>query len=136
MAAGAPSVAAGEQGFAWLERLWATIDARATHRPDGSYTAGLVHAGVDASARKVAEEATEVLIAAKDDAEAERRETEAAVADVGVGAHGAGSADRARTRDRLTDEMADLAFHALVLLRERGLEPGAVVGRLRERHRA
>jgi phosphoribosyl-AMP cyclohydrolase / phosphoribosyl-ATP pyrophosphohydrolase len=135
-----PAHAPHAQGFSWLERLWATIDARATHRPDGSYTAALVHAGVDAAARKVTEEATEVLIAAKDDAAAERRA--GSPADVGEGSAGDGGeaaatlGDRTATRDRLTDEMADLLFHALVLLRERGLEPAVVIDRLRERHRA
>ena len=41
-------------------------------RPAGSYTAALLDGGVDAAGRKVTEEATEVLLAAKDDAEAER----------------------------------------------------------------
>ena len=40
-------------------------------RPAGSYTTSLLDGGVDAAARKVTEEATEVLIAAKDDAAAE-----------------------------------------------------------------
>ena len=59
------------QGFAWLETLWATIAERAATRPAGSYTASLLDGGVDAAARKVTEEATEVLIAAKDDATAQ-----------------------------------------------------------------
>ena len=50
---------AAPQGFAWLESLWATIDERARTRPQGSYTSRLVEGGVDAVARKVAEEATE-----------------------------------------------------------------------------
>ena len=61
------------QGFAWLETLWATIADRAATRPAGSYTTSLLEGGVDATARKVTEEATEVLIAAKDDAEARAR---------------------------------------------------------------
>ena len=56
------------QGFAWLETLWATIAARAAERPAGSYTTSLLDGGVDAAGRKVTEEATEVLLAAKDDA--------------------------------------------------------------------
>ena len=43
----------------------------AATRPEGSYTAKLLDGGVDAAGRKVTEEATEVLIAAKDDAAAE-----------------------------------------------------------------
>lgn len=113
LSAAAPS----GQDFAWLETLWATIDARATADPAASYTARLVAGGVDASARKVTEEATEVLMAAKDDA--------VATPDA-----------RAATRDALTGEVADLLYHTLVLLKERGLPPGAVIARLRERHKA
>ena len=105
------------QGFAWLETLWATIAARASERPEGSYTARLLAGGVDAAARKVTEEATEVLIAAKDDARAETAAT-----------------DRTATSEALVGEAADLLYHTLVLLQERGLEPSAVVRVLRERH--
>ncbi len=104
------------QGFAWLETLWATIAARAATRPEGSYTARLLAAGVDGPARKVVEEATEVLMAAKDDAVAE-----------------AGQVDRTPTRDALAGEAADLLYHALVVLAERGLPPSSVIARLRAR---
>ena len=73
--------------------------------------------GVDAPGRKVTEEATEVLMAAKDDAVAAPE-------------------SRAATRDALTGEVADLLYHTLVLLRERDLAPAAVIARLRERHNA
>ncbi|MEO5940652.1 MAG: bifunctional phosphoribosyl-AMP cyclohydrolase/phosphoribosyl-ATP diphosphatase HisIE [Candidatus Limnocylindrales bacterium] len=106
------------QGLAWLEVLWATIAARAAERPAGSYTTSLLEGGVDAVARKVTEEATEVLIAAKDDAAAE----------------GAAS-DRAVTGDALAGETADLLFHALVLLAERQVSPSKVIDVLRGRHR-
>jgi phosphoribosyl-ATP pyrophosphohydrolase/phosphoribosyl-AMP cyclohydrolase len=106
------------QGFAWLEELWATIAARAETRPAGSYTADLLRGGVDAVGRKVTEEATEVLIAARDDAEAERA-----------------GADRTPTRDALAGEAADLVYHALVLLAERDLDPSAAIDVLRDRHR-
>ena len=111
-----PLPATGE-GFAWLETLWATIAARAATRPEGSYTARLLAAGVDGPARKVVEEATEVLMAAKDDAVAE-----------------AAQVDRAATRDALAGEAADLLYHALVVLAERGLPPSSVIARLRARH--
>jgi phosphoribosyl-ATP pyrophosphohydrolase/phosphoribosyl-AMP cyclohydrolase len=109
--------APSSQGFAWLEALWATIADRAARMPEGSYTATLLAAGVDGPARKVAEEATEVLMAAKDDAVVE-----------------AGGGDRRATLDALVGEAADLAYHALVLLAERGLPPAAVLERLRARH--
>jgi phosphoribosyl-ATP pyrophosphohydrolase/phosphoribosyl-AMP cyclohydrolase len=109
---------ASTQGFAWLEGLWATIARRATERPAGSYTAELLVGGVDAVGRKVTEEATEVLIAAKDDA----------VAEVAAG-------DRAATREALAGETADLLYHALVLLAERGVPPSAAIDVLRGRAR-
>jgi phosphoribosyl-ATP pyrophosphohydrolase/phosphoribosyl-AMP cyclohydrolase len=105
------------QGFAWLETLWTTIVSRAAERPEGSYTARLLDGGTDAVGRKVTEEATEVLIAAKDDAAAE-----------------AAGSDRTGTRAALAGEAADLLYHALVLLAEREVAPAAVVAALRERH--
>ena len=102
------------QGFAWLETLWATIAERAAERPAGSYTASLLDGGVDAVARKVTEEATEVLLAAKDDAAAERA-----------------GADRVGTRAALAGEAADLLYHALVLLAERAVSPAEVIDALR-----
>jgi phosphoribosyl-ATP pyrophosphohydrolase/phosphoribosyl-AMP cyclohydrolase len=105
------------QGFAWLEELWATIASRTAVRPAGSYTTSLLDGGVDAVGRKVTEEATEVLIAAKDDAAAQR------VGD-----------ERIITKDVLAGETADLLFHALVLLAERDVTPSAVIDVLRGRH--
>ena len=112
-----PQPAPGGQGFDWLETLWATIADRAASRPAGSYTVRLLSAGVDGPARKVVEEATEVLMAAKDDAAAE-----------------AAGLDRTAFRAALAGEAADLLYHALVLLAERGLPPSAVIDGLRERH--
>jgi phosphoribosyl-AMP cyclohydrolase / phosphoribosyl-ATP pyrophosphohydrolase len=118
---GARNAAAG-QGFAWLETLWRTIAARAVDRPAGSYTARLLAGGVDAAGRKVTEEATEMLLAAKDDAVLE--------------AGGAGRAEpgRAAVRAALAGEAADLLYHALVLLAERQMDPAAVIDELRRRH--
>lgn len=105
------------QGFGWLELLWSTIAGRADTRPRGSYTVTLIEGGVDLVGRKVAEEATEVLLAAKNDEASE-------VAGVA----------RDSTRALLAGEAGDLVYHALVLLAERGMEPRAVIDELRERH--
>jgi phosphoribosyl-ATP pyrophosphohydrolase/phosphoribosyl-AMP cyclohydrolase len=105
------------QGTAWLETLWSTIASRAAERPTGSYTTALLDGGVDAAGRKVTEEATEVLIAAKDAANAAARGDELA-----------------ETRARLAEETADLLYHAFVLLAERDVEPSEVIRVLRERH--
>lgn len=110
-----PAARAERQGFDWLEELWATIEQRAQARPSGSYTAKLLAGGVDAVARKVAEEAVEVVMAAKDDAAAE----------------GAGPG---RDRSALTGELADLLYHSLVLMAERGIQPAEVVDTLNRRH--
>lgn len=93
------------QGFAWLETLWTTLARRAGERPEGSYTVKLLDGGVDAVGRKVTEEATEVLLAAKND-------------------------DRAA----LAGEVADLLYHTFVLLLERGMVPAEPLGVLRKRH--
>lgn len=113
----AAETATPAQDFAWLERLWATIDERARTRPAGSYTSQLLDDGVDATARKVAEEATEVVMAAKDDEVAER-----------LGAD--------RPRAELAGELADLLYHSLVLCAERGLSPSEVIETLKSRHSA
>jgi phosphoribosyl-ATP pyrophosphohydrolase/phosphoribosyl-AMP cyclohydrolase len=99
-----------EPGFADLERLWATIQSRATDRPEGSYTAKLLD-DTDLAVRKVTEEAIEVLMAARD--------------------HRRGEA----TDERLAEEMADLVYHLLVLAAERDLSPRVVLDELRGRRR-
>lgn len=80
-----------------LARLWDTIVSRAHHRPSGSYTATLLEGGVDACARKVIEEASETVIAAKNHAT------------------GAG------TTERVVEESADVLYHLMVLLAERNI---------------
>jgi phosphoribosyl-ATP pyrophosphohydrolase/phosphoribosyl-AMP cyclohydrolase len=98
-------------GFARLERLWATISTRAAERPEGSYTVRLLDAGVEGPARKVAEEAVEVVLAAKD--------------------HAAGDGGARR----VAEEAADLVYHLLVLLAERSIDPRLVLEVLDERAR-
>jgi phosphoribosyl-ATP pyrophosphohydrolase/phosphoribosyl-AMP cyclohydrolase len=110
-------IKSASQGFAWLDTLWTTIASRASERPEGSYTTRLLDGGVGAVGRKVTEEATEVLLAAKDDAAAE-----------------ATAAPREATRAALSGEVADLLYHALVLLAERDVPPGDVIAVLRSRH--
>ena len=102
-----PEIASG-RGEA-LSHLWATITSRAQQRPEGSYTAQLLDGGVDACSRKVTEEATEVLLAAKD--------------------HAAGTG----RPDRVVEESADLLYHLLVLLTERGVDLRDVETELRRR---
>jgi len=93
---------------AGIDALWRTISDRASDMPEGSYTADLIRAGTDATARKVVEEAGEVLIAAKN--------------------HEFGG-----DPERVVSETADLLYHMLVLLAERGLTLGSVEQELDKR---
>ena len=97
------------EGFHWLEQLWAVVAARAVERPAGSYTTRILEGGVDLAGRKLMEEATEVLMAARD--------------------HARGEADNRR----VAEEMADLLYHMLALSAERGVAPREVITVLEER---
>jgi len=96
-------------GFAGLDDLWSVVSSRASDRPEGSYTAALLARGPEGPGRKLVEEATETLLAAKD--------------------HAAGSVGV----DRVAEEAADLVYHLLVVLAERGVEPRQVMSILAER---
>jgi phosphoribosyl-ATP pyrophosphohydrolase/phosphoribosyl-AMP cyclohydrolase len=98
-----------DRSFAELDGLWEVIEARKAARPEGSYTVALLAGGVDAVGRKVVEEATEVLLAAKDHA--------------------------AAAGNRVAAEAADLVYHLLVLLAERGVTPADVLDELAARRR-
>ncbi len=87
-----------------LQRLAATLEARKGADPASSYVAGLFAKGNDAILKKVAEEAAETLLAAKD----------------GDKLH-------------LVRETADLWFHTLVMLSFHGLGPDDVLAELRRR---
>ncbi len=87
-----------------LDQLFATIQARKTNPPSGSYTAKLFEAGENEIVKKVGEEAIEVIVAAK------------------------GQGD-----DRVVSEMADLVYHAMVLLAARGIAWHAVEDELARR---
>ena len=97
------------EGFQWLEQLWDVIASRAAERPAGSYTTRLLEGGVDLTGRKLMEEATEVLMAARD--------------------HARGEADNRR----VSEEMADLVYHLLVLAADREIRPSEIVAVLEER---
>ncbi len=100
-----------DQGFAWLEGLWATINQRAEESPEISYTAQLLDGGTAATGAKVIEEAGEVVEAAVE--------------------HSVGTSDDRR----VAEEAADLAYHLLVLLAERGIKAEMMLDVLRERAR-
>ncbi|MCB1978424.1 MAG: phosphoribosyl-ATP diphosphatase [Burkholderiaceae bacterium] len=94
-----------------LARLAATIESRKPAQggdPDTSYVARLLHRGPDAFLKKIGEEATEVVMAAKD-------------------------LDRGGDRSRLVNEVADLWFHCMVALAHYGASPQDVISELERR---
>ena len=98
-----------------LQRLAQTIESRKPANggdPDTSYVARLLHKGPDAFLKKIGEEATETVMAAKD-------------LD-----HG-GPTPALRTR--LVGEVADLWFHSLIALAHYGLSPADVIAELERR---
>jgi len=91
-----------------LERLEQIVADRKAQAPAGSYVASLLAKGEAAVCRKVGEEAIEVIAAAL-----------------------GGEGDR-----RVVEEIADLWFHTVVLLGERGISLGEVLKELARRHAA
>jgi phosphoribosyl-ATP pyrophosphohydrolase len=87
-----------------LERLAAVIESRKGAKPDKSYVARLLAEGEDAVLKKLGEEATETVMAAKDG-----------------------------DRRRIVAETADLWFHCLIMLAHYGLRPSDVLMELRRR---
>lgn len=88
-----------------LAELFALIEDRKARTAEGSYTNRLLNAGEDEILKKVGEEAMELILAAK------------------------GQGDR-----RVVEEMADLFYHALVLLAARGLRLADIEAELHRRH--
>ena len=94
-----------------LASLAAVIESRLPARggdPEASYVARLLHKGPDAFLKKIGEEATEVVMAAKD-------------------------ADHGGDRSRLVAEVADLWFHCMIALVHYGLTPADVLAELQRR---
>ncbi|NEX20463.1 phosphoribosyl-ATP diphosphatase [Thiorhodococcus mannitoliphagus] len=87
-----------------LERLAEVLEARKRADPDSSYVAKLYGKGLDAILKKIGEEATETVMAAKDG-----------------------------DPDKILYEVADLWFHTLVLLAHQGLGPAQVLAELERR---
>ena len=87
-----------------LERLAETLEARKQADPQSSYVAKLYAKGLDAILKKVAEEAAETIMAAKDGA-----------------------------REKIVYETADLWFHSLVLLARQGIHPHEILNELARR---
>ncbi|ABX38179.1 phosphoribosyl-ATP diphosphatase [Delftia acidovorans SPH-1] len=94
-----------------LARLAAVIESRKPANggdPDKSYVARLLHKGPDAFLKKIGEEATEVVMAAKD-------------------------ADHGGDAGKILYEVADLWFHSMIALAHYGLTPAQVVAELERR---
>jgi len=94
-----------------LARLAAVVESRLPQNggdPDKSYVARLLHKGPDAFLKKIGEEATEVVMAAKD-------------------------ADAGGDRAKVVNEVADLWFHCMIALAHYGLRPADVLAELERR---
>jgi phosphoribosyl-ATP pyrophosphohydrolase len=91
-----------------LAKLAAVIESRKGGDPDQSYVARLLHLGPDAILKKVGEEATEVVMAAKD-------------------------AQHGGDASKVVLEVADLWFHCMIALAHFGLSPADVVRELERR---
>ncbi len=87
-----------------LDALAEVLEQRKTADPEASYVAALYAQGLDAILKKIGEEATETVMAAKDG-----------------------------DPDRLVYETADLWFHTLVMLAHQGLKPEDVLTELARR---
>lgn len=88
-----------------LRGLYQLLEGRKADRPEGSYTTYLFDKGLDKILKKVGEESTEVIIAAKDE---DKKET--------------------------VYEIADLAYHVMVLMVEAGITPEDIHRELASRH--
>jgi phosphoribosyl-ATP pyrophosphohydrolase len=94
-----------------LARLAAVIESRKAANggdPNASYVARLLHKGPDAFLKKIGEEATEVVMAAKD-------------------------ADHGGDAGKIVYEVADLWFHSMIALAHYGLTPTDVITELERR---
>lgn len=87
-----------------LNRLAEVLEERKSADADSSYVASLYAKGLDAILKKIGEEATETVMAAKDGA-----------------------------KDKIVYETADLWFHSMVLLAQQGLSPQDVLEELDRR---
>ena len=87
-----------------LAKLALALEARKNAEPGSSYVAGLYAKGLDAILKKIGEEATETVLAAK-----------------------------SGERDKIVHETADLWFHTLVMLAHAGLKPDDVLAELERR---
>ena len=89
-----------------LELLQEVIHSRNLERPEGAYTTYLFEKGIDKILKKVGEENAEVIIAAKN-----------------------------ASSEEITYEVADLFYHVLVMLEERGVSLGEIAGELLKRRK-
>jgi len=87
-----------------LNKLAAVLESRKGADPQSSYVAGLYAKGLDAILKKVGEEATETVLAAK-------------------------TGERAK----IIHETADLWFHTLIMLAQTGLKPDDILTELDRR---
>lgn len=110
------STASGNDTLAHLAAVIESRKPAAGGDPEKSYVARLLHKGPDSFLKKVGEEATEVVLAAKD--------LEHLAPD---------SPARAQAAQALVGEVADLWFHSMIALAHFGLSPAQVLAELARR---
>lgn len=103
---GEPSPADPPRIGAVLEELFAVLESRKAEMPEDSYTAKLLHGPQDKLLKKIGEEASEVIIAARD-----------------------------RDIDQIRYEIGDLVYHLLVVMVREGLTPDDLARELDSRRR-
>ncbi|MCF6254620.1 MAG: phosphoribosyl-ATP diphosphatase [Thiomicrorhabdus sp.] len=94
-----------------LKQLDAVLDARKSESPDSSYVASLYDKGLEKILKKISEESTETVMAAKD---LEHNDTQ-------------------ENQEHLVYEIADLWFHTMVLLASKNLSSEDVTKELQRR---
>ncbi|MBR4539104.1 MAG: bifunctional phosphoribosyl-AMP cyclohydrolase/phosphoribosyl-ATP diphosphatase HisIE [Clostridia bacterium] len=88
-----------------LEALYQLLEGRKTSPKEGSYTTYLFQKGIDKILKKVGEECTEVIVAGK-----------------------------GGSKEETIFEIADLAYHVMVLMVEMGIQPKDIFAQLESRH--
>ncbi len=104
-----------------VAELTKVLEARKEAQPDGSYVASLYAAGLNRILEKVGEEATEVVLAARDFAQGPPEQKSPV------------EVTKDSLEQALVGEVADLWFHSMVMLTHQGVAPGKVLDELAQR---
>ena len=95
-----------KKGFEILDQIFEIVKERRTAEPENSYTALLYSKGLDAILKKIGEESTEVVMAAKE-----------------------------HSKEKVIYEASDLLYHLLVLLSFTEISPKQIAQELENRQK-